>query len=145
MTTVIRRANHCHPAFALTPRWDSAFAEFMSPFRDAALTGRSIALDISEDADNYRVSAALAGARKEDINISIDGSDVSIAVDVKPAPLGEGERVHVAERFVGKTERRFRLASEIDEARVEAGYADGVLRLTLPKKPAASARKINIA
>ena len=40
--------------------------------------------------------------------------------------------------------RSFSLPQEIDEARVEAKYRDGVLELTLPKKAAAERKRITV-
>jgi HSP20 family protein len=67
------------------------------------------------------------------------GAEVKREIDAK-----EGEKVLRTERFYGKTARRFSLPVEIDEAKVEAKFVDGVLELTLPKKAAAAGRKISI-
>ena len=46
--------------------------------------------------------------------------------------------------FYGKSARTFTLAHEIDDALAGAKYEDGVLRLTLPKKPGSTAKKLAI-
>ena len=51
--------------------------------------------------------------------------------------------LHV-ERVYGKTTRSFTLPQELDEAKVEAKYRDGVLELTLPKKAAAARKQITV-
>ena len=51
--------------------------------------------------------------------------------------------LHV-ERVYGKAMRSFTLPQELDEAKVEAKYRDGVLELTLPKKAAAARKQIAI-
>jgi HSP20 family protein len=56
----------------------------------------------------------------------------------------EGERLVHSERYFGKTSRAFRLGYEIDEAKVQAKYTDGVLELVLPKKQTAAAKQITI-
>jgi HSP20 family protein len=48
------------------------------------------------------------------------------------------------ERSFGKVSRSFSLPQELDEAKVEAKFRDGVLELTLPKKAAAARRAITI-
>ena len=40
--------------------------------------------------------------------------------------------------------RSFALGHDIDEAKAEARYADGVLELTLPKKTTAAAKKLTV-
>ena len=57
---------------------------------------------------------------------------------------GKDERVLHVERAFGKATRSFTLPQEIDEAKVEAKYRDGVLELTLPKKAAAARRQVAI-
>jgi HSP20 family protein len=56
----------------------------------------------------------------------------------------EAEKWLRSERFYGKTARRFALPQELDESRAEAKFTDGVLELTVPKKPQAAGRKIQI-
>lgn len=134
---------------ALPDRLDDLFAGFFRPVAD---TGRAalaatveIRLDVREDDKAYLVDAVIPGVRKEDINVAIDGNEVSISAEVrKEKEIKEGERVLRSERYYGKTARSFALAQEIDEANASAKYADGILALTLPKKVAASAKKITI-
>ena len=58
--------------------------------------------------------------------------------------VAEGERVLHTERAFGKVSRSFTLPQELDEAKVEAKFRDGVLELTLPKKQAAARKQISI-
>ena len=88
--------------------------------------------------------------KKEDIHIEVDQKEVSILAEIKrenvaPAESGKAvERVLHSERFYGKTSRVFSLAQDIDEAAVEAKYADGVLSLVLPKKAPVSAKRVTV-
>jgi HSP20 family protein len=58
--------------------------------------------------------------------------------------VAEGERVLHTERSYGKVSRSFALPQELDEAKAEAKFRDGVLELTLPKKAAAARKAITI-
>ena len=49
-----------------------------------------------------------------------------------------------SERYYGTISRTVRLAQDLDVGKVRAKYGDGVLRLELPKKTAADARKITV-
>ena len=135
---------------ALPDRLDDLFSGFFRPVGDdarrAALAGTAeIRLDVREDDKAYFVDAVIPGVRKEDINVAIDGNEVSISAEVrKEKETKEGERVLRSERYCGKTARSFALAQEIDEANACAKYADGILALTLPKKAAVSTKKITI-
>jgi HSP20 family protein len=102
-------------------------------------------VDVAEKNGAYLVSAELPGVRKEDIQISIDGAQVSLAAELKrEKEVSQDERVLHTERVYGKVSRSFSLPQEIDEAKAEAKFRDGVLELTLPKKAPASRKQIAI-
>ena len=54
------------------------------------------------------------------------------------------ERVLHAERYYGNAFRSFTLPAELDESTSVAKYENGVLELTLAKKPALAGRKLTI-
>lgn len=108
-------------------------------------TAAKFRADIAETDKAYTVHADLPGVKKEDIQISIDGDQVSITAEVRrEKDVKDGERVLRSERYVGKFHRAFALGTAIDEATTSARYVDGVLELTLPKKAAAQAKRITI-
>jgi HSP20 family protein len=91
------------------------------------------------------VHADLPGVKKDDIGVTIDGEAVTISAEVRQEKEAkDGERVLRAERRYGKLERAFALGQPVDEATASAKYEDGVLTLTLPKKVAASAKRLSI-
>ncbi len=104
---------------------------------------RRARIDVLERNGDYVVLADLPGTRKDDIHVQVVGDEVSISAEAKKE-IREGERVMHAERALGKFARSFSLPEEIDEQRVTAKFADGVLELTLPKKAPAASRKITI-
>ena len=104
-----------------------------------------IRLDVAEKNGAYQVTADLPGVKKEDIQVAIDGPQVTLSAEVKrEKEIGEGERVLHTERVFGKVSRSFSLPQELDEAKAEAKFRDGVLELTLPKKAAAARKPITI-
>ena len=111
---------------------------------------RGMLLDVTEGANAYTVQAELPGVKKEDIQIKVDGDKVSISAEVrserevKSGDAKDGERLVHTERQYGKVARSFSLGQDLDSARAEAKFADGVLVLTLPKKVAESTRQITI-
>ena len=56
----------------------------------------------------------------------------------------EGKKLVRSERYYGRQFRSFTLGHDIDEAKAEAEYSDGVLKLTLPKKAGAETKKLTI-
>jgi len=102
-------------------------------------------VDVAEKNGAYLVTADLPGVKKEDIQISIDGAQVTLAAETKrEKEASQDERVLHTERVYGKLSRSFTLPQEIDETKAEAKFRDGVLELTLPKKAAAQRKQISI-
>jgi HSP20 family protein len=105
----------------------------------------ALKIDVKEQEAVYLVYAEIPGVKREDINVAVDGPVVSISAERREEKdVKEGERVLRTERYFGKVSRSFQLAQEIDESKVVAKYADGVLELSLPKKAATQARRITI-
>jgi len=102
-------------------------------------------VDVAEKNGAYTVTADLPGVKKEDIQITIDGPQVTLAAEVKREKETTGEeRVLHTERVFGRVSRSFTLPQELDEGKAEAKFRDGVLELTLPKKAAAQRKQITI-
>jgi HSP20 family protein len=102
-------------------------------------------VDVAEKNGAYLVTAELPGVKKEDIHVSIDGPQVTLEAEVKrEKEASKDERVLHTERVFGKVSRSFTLPQEVDEAKAEAKFRDGVLELTLPKKTAAQRKQISI-
>lgn len=102
-------------------------------------------VDVAEKNGAYVVTAELPGVRKDDIHVSIDGAEVTLEAEVKrEKEANKDERVLHSERLYGKLTRSFALPAEVDEAKAQAKFTDGVLELTLPKKAAAQRKQITI-
>jgi HSP20 family protein len=110
-----------------------------------ALPQLQIKLDVKKSDGSYTVSAELPGVKKEDIQVDVDGNQVSISAEVrKESEEKKGEQLVRSERYYGKLERSFTLESDVDEAKVDAKYADGVLKLVLPLKTKSSGKHITV-
>jgi len=102
-------------------------------------------VDVAEKNGAYTVTAELPGVKKDDIQVTIDGAQVTLAAEVRrERETSQDERVLHTERVFGKASRSFTLPQEVDEAKAEAKFRDGVLELTLPKKAAANRKPIQI-
>jgi HSP20 family protein len=92
----------------------------------------------------YLVTAELPGVKKEDIDISITGNQVTVNAESKQEKVAAGAKEWCSERWYGKVSRTIQLPLEIEEKSADATYADGVLHLTLPKKASSMAKKLEI-
>ena len=105
-----------------------------------------IKMDVKEANGDYRIMAEIPGVKKDDIHVTVDGNRVSISAEVKQEKeVKEGERTIRCERSYGMASRTFSLADEVDQSKVQAKYADGVLELTLPKKSGSMRKEISIS
>jgi HSP20 family protein len=131
--------------FALDPI-DDIFRGFMRPWRTAlADVAPRIKIDLSEQDGSYLVKAEIPGVRKEDIDVRIDGDQVTISAETKTEKQQEDKgRVICKERQEGYASRSFTLACPVDEAHAEANYKDGVLSLKLTKKAPTSSKRLAI-
>ena len=132
-----------------TDPFDVAFRDFfrnmLRPTRlDLETSEPELRLDLKETEKAYMVHAEIPGVRKEDIEVSIDGNLVSIRAEVRREKEEKGETMLRSERYYGAVSRSFTLAQEVDEKAAAAKYADGVLELTLPKKPGGTTRRLQV-
>ncbi len=129
---------------------DELFSGFFKPIRVPKDAAVSIKIDVAEKDNNYIVHAEIPGVKKDDIQVTIEGNQVTIAAEVKKsadAKNGEpsnGGRVLRSERYYGAAYRSFLLPVEVDETASEAKYENGVLELKLAKKAALAGRKLTI-
>lgn len=103
-------------------------------------------IDVAEEDKSFLVKAEIPGVNKDDIHVSVDGNQVSISAEVKKEKEEkEGKRVLRRERYYGNVYRSFTLGQEVDQSNAKAKYTDGVLELTLPKKPGTSAKQLTVS
>jgi HSP20 family protein len=123
---------------------DEVFRGFFRPVR-VEKTLATIKMDITEENGAYLVKAEIPGVGKDDIQVSIEGSQITIGAEVKrEKDVKDGERVLRSERYFGSVYRGFTLPVEVDEAASHAKYENGVLELKLVKKPAHAGRKLTV-
>jgi HSP20 family protein len=102
-------------------------------------------MDVTRSDEGYVVKAEMPGVKKEDIHVTVDGSQVTISGEVKrESEEKQDEQVIRSERYYGKVARSFTLPQDIDEAKVAAQCNDGVLELKLPRKAQSAGRKIEV-
>jgi HSP20 family protein len=126
-------------------RYDGLLRSFFQPARVPAAAAATIRMDVAENDKAYVVHAEIPGAKKDDVQVTIEGDQVTIAAEVKrETEAKEGTEVLRSERFYGSYWRSFTLPVEIDEAASNAKFEDGVLELTLAKKAASAGRRLTI-
>ena len=125
--------------------FDDLFRGFFKPMRVEGAVQPSMKLDVTESQGTYLVHAEIPGVKKEDLQVSIEGPQVTISADIKrESEKKDGDRVLRSERYFGNVYRSFTLPVDIDEGASEAKYENGVLELRLAKRAPATGRKLQI-
>ena len=118
--------------FGRMPAWRGA--EAVPPVR----------IDVAETDQAYVLKAEIPGVKKEDIKVAIDGNRVTLTAEIKRESETTQQNMLRSERFYGQQSRSFTLPQEVDDAQAVAKYNDGILELTLPKKPGSAPKQLQI-
>jgi HSP20 family protein len=126
--------------------YDELFRGFFKPIRvEGAPTPVTIKMDVTETESGYLIHSEIPGVKKEDIDVAIEGNQVTITAEVKQEwKKKEGDRMLRNERYFGNIYRSFTLPVELDESACEAKYDNGVLELKLIKKATAPGKRLAI-
>jgi HSP20 family protein len=101
-------------------------------------------VDISETEAEYAIKAELPEVKKEDVKVTVEDGVLTIQGERKQEKEEKGKKYHRIERSYGRFVRSFTLPDTVDEGKVRAEYADGVLNLHLPKSEKAKPKQIDV-
>ena len=104
----------------------------------------SPAIDIYDSKDNVMVKADIPGMKKDEIDVSVHGDTLILKGEKKQEKETKEKDFVRTERFCGSFNRAIRLPSEVDAAKVNASYKNGVLELVLPKKEESKPKQLKI-
>ena len=127
----------------LRSEMDRLFADVMGGTPFTATSGVYPALNVTEDADKLYVRAELPGIKAEDIDISVEGTTLTLRGERKPDSTANVS-YHRRERKAGRFHKALTLPYEISHEGVVAECRNGVLKLTLPKSEQAKPKKIAV-
>lgn len=102
------------------------------------------ALNVTEDEASIHVEAELPDFQKDQIEISVEGNQLTITGERAQSTEEKDAAYHRRERWIGAFERSIMLPTEVDPETVAAELKNGVLSITLPKPEAARPRKITV-
>jgi HSP20 family protein len=105
------------------------------------------AVDQSEDETAYHVDIELPGFENKDAEVSLADNVLTICGERELDKEEKEQSYYLRERARGAFRRSLSFPIQIDENKVKAAFADGVLSITLPKIKEAQkkAKKIAIA
>jgi len=115
-------------------------------YRDFEATNRYTVppVDVIEDKDAYHFYFEMPGLKTESIDARVEDDRLLVAAERKRPEWPQETAVHVAERGYGTIRRAFELPNDASHDKIEASYKDGVLEVTVEKKPESKSAKIQI-
>ncbi len=119
---------------------DEFFNDVVSNNKDSFVPG----IDISETDNQFLISAELPGMKKEEINISLDGGQLSISGERNFKNEEEGKTYHRVETKYGSFSRSFQLPDNVDEESISASYDNGLLHISINKSEDKVKKQIEI-
>ncbi len=115
--------------------FEDYFNDFLQPNPSVFNEGRNFpAVNVKETKENYSLEFSAPGRNKEDFNIHIEGNLLEVSSEQKQEVNEETENYTRREFKLSSFKRTFTLPETVNVESISGEYADGILKLTLPKK-----------
>ncbi|MGO9602023.1 MAG: Hsp20/alpha crystallin family protein [Candidatus Binataceae bacterium] len=136
----VRLTNGSTPNALFYGPWNRVWDEI----ENGATSSFSPRADVMEDAEGYHFYFEMPGLKSESVDVRVE--DKALVVDAERArPEWPKEAsIHVSERSYGKLHRAFTLPEDAAHENIHAAYKDGVLEVTVPKRPETKPVKIKV-
>ena len=110
---------------------------------------KAFSVDVIEEGDQYLVSAELPGFEESEVDVTLNDNLMVISASKKVEEKTEGEedvkvKYLLRERSDSQYKRSFSLPKDADKEAIKATLKDGVLNLSISKKPEAKPLSIKI-
>lgn len=124
--------------------FDQLFEQLATPALSSAQWSNSYPADLYETGENVVLEMAVPGVRVQDLDVSIEGRQLTISGTLPNISDNEERRYWLQTIPRGQFSRTVSLPAGVDLDNVEARVHEGLLTLTMPKAASARARKIEI-
>lgn len=124
----------------------SLFDDFLRPLNEWFDGGRPYTMpsvNIIENKDNFSLSLAVPGLKKEDFKIDLTGNVLTISAEKEEKKQEKDDWYSRKEYNYSSFSRSFTMPEEVNKEKIDAIYVDGVLKLVLPKKEEAKKLTVN--
>ena len=122
--------------------WDP-FGE-MAPFVSQIPAGFAPSFEIKETKDSYLFKADVPGVKESALEVTLTGNRLAISGKRDAEREEQTDTFYAYERSYGSFNRAFTLPEGIDAGGISADLKDGVLSVTVKKKPEVQPKKIEI-
>lgn len=144
--TLMKRADPFQELMGLQERMNQLFRGNFSGYNneDLASGAWAPAVDIYETPETIQMTFEIPGVNQQDIKVNLENNLLTVTGERKLEHEDKREGYHRVERSYGAFTRSFTLPPTIDPNKVNATFEQGLLRLTLPKRPETQPRAIEI-
>lgn len=145
-TPVRRLAGDWHPFRTMREflRWDP-FGEMTPAWPTFEGATFAADFDVKETKDGFVFTADVPGIAEKDLQVELSGNRLSVSGKRESEKTEQGDTFYTTERSYGSFVRSFTLPEGVDTEKVKAELKNGVLNLTLPKRPEAQPKKISVS
>ncbi len=138
MNIIAKKENSNHPVLSFKNRFNELFDDLFSNSIHSLPSIISKVdfeprVNVSETDDAYQIDAELAGVSKDDINLNYQNGIVTIRAERKEKKEEKKKNYSKMESFYGSFQRSLQLPNNADEKHISAKFADGVLKVAIPK------------
>ncbi len=105
---------------------------------------RTPAVDVRENEDGYLMEAELPGLTEEDIDLKVEDNILTLSSKKEEKKEEQGNGYLIRERRTKEFARTFVLPKDADREKINAEFNNGMLVVTIPKKPEAKPRTIDV-
>jgi HSP20 family protein len=117
---------------------------FKSPELQAWQPSIRPAVDVVENKDKYYFYFDMPGLNNNSVDLRVEDGTLVVTAERKRPEWAEGSAIHFSERHYGSMRRSFTLPKDASHDQIHASYKDGVLEVTVEKRPEARPVKIQI-
>jgi HSP20 family protein len=144
--TLMKRVDPFQELMGIQDRMNQLFRGNFSGYNneDIASGAWTPAVDIYETPETIQMTFEVPGVNQQDIKVNLENNLLVVTGERRLEHEDKHEGYHRIERNYGAFSRSFTLPSTIDPNQVNAVFEQGLLRLTLPKRPETQPRAIEI-
>ncbi len=128
-----------------SPRFENEYfgKDLITDFLESQSGTGLPAVNIFESKDFYNIEVAAPGLKKEDFNIDLHNSVLTISSE-KEEELAEDIEVIRREFGFSSFKRSFTIPENVNEEKIKATYKNGILSISIPKQEEIEQRPKNI-
>jgi HSP20 family protein len=144
--TALRRVDPFQELMGNQERMNQLFRNSFSNFGDDTLTSGAWApaVDIYETQETIEMTFEIPGVNQKDIKVNIENNLLTVSGERKFEHEDKRNNYHRLERSYGAFQRSFTVPSAVDPNKINAVFENGLLRLTLAKRPETQPRAIEV-